>query len=73
MATMTFAKDVTASARIHREVLDQFAAIVRSHLSETQDAFARESLADLLDSIAEQRAGYDALVAVAGPTLKLAA
>ncbi|CBS91536.1 hypothetical protein [Azospirillum lipoferum] len=55
------AKDVLASAALHLEVLEEFIAVVRRRLAASDDAFARDSLNDLLLSLTEQRDGYQAL------------
>lgn len=61
------AKDVLASATLHLEVLEEFMAVVRRRLTATDDAFARDSLTDLLLSLTEQRDDYQALTTLSAP------
>ncbi|MBP2303219.1 hypothetical protein [Azospirillum picis] len=55
------ATDLLAAAVLHLEVLEEFIAVVRRKLAATTDAFARDSLSDLLVSLSEQRDVYQAL------------
>ncbi|ALG75608.1 hypothetical protein VY88_28935 [Azospirillum thiophilum] len=59
--TAPIAKDVLASATLHLEVLEEFIGVVRRKLTVTDNAFARDSLTDLLLNLTEQRDGYQAL------------
>ena len=59
--TAPIAKDVLASATLHLEVLEEFIAVVHRRMGATTDAFARDSLTDLLLSLTEQRDSYQAL------------
>ncbi|WP_372400652.1 hypothetical protein ABMY26_35490 (plasmid) [Azospirillum sp. HJ39] len=59
--TAPIAKDVLASATLHLDVLEEFIGVVRRKLTVTNDAFARDSLTDLLLNLTEQRDGYQAL------------
>lgn len=62
------AKDVLASATLHLDVLEEFIAVVRRRMAATTDAFARDSLNDLLLSLTEQRDSYQALAMPAAVT-----
>lgn len=61
MTASAIATDVLAAATLHLEVLEDFIAVVRRKLENTTDAFARDSLTDLLLNLTEQRDGYQAL------------
>lgn len=59
------AEDVLASATLHLDVLEEFIAVVRRRLTATTDAFARDSLTDLLLNLTEQRDSYQAFLPLA--------
>lgn len=63
--TAPIAQDVLASATLHLDVLEEFIAVVRRRLTATTDAFARDSLTDLLLSLTEQRDSYQAFLPLA--------
>ncbi|PWC40615.1 hypothetical protein [Azospirillum sp. TSO35-2] len=63
-ANAPVASDVLAAAALHLEVLEEFIAVVRRKMTETTDAFARDSLSDLLVSLTEQRDGYQAFAVI---------
>lgn len=65
MTTLTVATEVAATAKMHLDLLDQFAATVVARLNSVQSDYARESLAEMLDTIAEQRETYLTLLASA--------
>lgn len=59
-AVAAMSKDVFAAATLHLEVLEEFIAVVRGKMETATDAFARDSLSDLLISLTEQRDTYQA-------------
>lgn len=52
------ASDILCAATLHLEVLDAFIAVARDKMAATTNAFARDSLNDLVGSLAEQRETY---------------
>lgn len=62
--------DILGAASLHLEVLDAFIAVARDKMAGTSNPFARDSLNDLLGSLAEQRETY---LAFAAPLADLAA
>lgn len=65
MSTLTVAAEVAATAKLHLDLLDQFAATVVARMNGAATDYARESLAEMLDTIAEQRETYLSLLASA--------
>jgi len=63
MNAPSFANDVVESAAVHLSVLDEFIVIAQTKMEETANAFARDSLNDLLASLREQRDSYVAFSA----------
>lgn len=64
------ASDILCAATLHLEVLDAFIAVARDKMAGTANPFARDSLNDLVGSLAEQRETY---LAFAAPLADLAA
>ena len=60
MKTLSLSGDVFADTQVHLSVLDEFIAVVQKKLEETVNPFARDSLKDLLGTLAEQRDSYAA-------------
>lgn len=58
MSIQTVAAEVAATAKLHLDLLDGFAATVAQRMKDATSDYARESLADMLDTIAEQRDAY---------------
>lgn len=52
------ASEILSAAALHLEVLDAFIAVVRDKMAGTADPFARDSLADLLTNLTDQRDTY---------------
>jgi len=68
MTTMTktaFSTEIFSAAALHLDVLDEFIAVVQGRLAGTDNAFARDSLTDLLANLTDQRETY--LVLAASP------
>lgn len=60
MKAVSFSDDVLEAAAVHLGVLDDFIAIAQTKMDETPNAFAHDSLNDLLASLREQRDSYAA-------------
>ncbi len=58
MTKTAFSSEIFSAATLHLDVLDAFIAVVQGKLAATDDAFARDSLTDLLLSLTEQRETY---------------
>ena len=58
MTKTAFSSEIFSAATLHLDILDQFVGIVQGKLAETDNAFARDSLTDLLASLTDQRDGY---------------
>lgn len=63
MTKTSFSSDLFTAATLHLDVLDDFIAIAQAKLARTDNAFAQDSLTDLLATLTEQRAGYLAFAA----------
>lgn len=63
MTTTALPADIFSAAALHLDVLDEFIAIARDKLAQTDNAFARDSLTDLLTNLTDQRETYLALAA----------
>lgn len=72
MKSPIFSNDVIAAASLHLSILDEFINTVQKKLDETVNPFVRDSLADLLASLRDQREGYS-LFAAPADTASLAA
>lgn len=70
MMKAAFPTEICNAAALHLDVLDSFIAVVEGKLAQATDAFARDSLTDLLTSLTEQRETY---VAFAAPMVTAAA
>lgn len=70
MTKTAFSSEIFSAATLHLDVLDSFIAIAQDKLATTENAFARDSLTDLLASLTEQRDGY---LAFAAPAVTAAA
>ena len=58
MTTASFSNDIFISSEVHLNVIDEFVSIAQRRLDETSDAYARDSLKDLLSTLEEQRGSY---------------
>ncbi|WP_143268233.1 hypothetical protein [Azospirillum agricola] len=66
MTKTNFSSEIFSAATLHLDVLDEFIAVVQGKLVATDNAFARDSLTDLLANLTEQRETY---LAFAAPTM----
>lgn len=57
------ASDILCAATLHLEVLESFIGVARDRMAATTNAFARDSLNDLLGNLVEQREAYLAFAA----------
>lgn len=73
MSKTDCAVNVFTSASLHLDVVDEFIAITQSKLNGTTSDFARDSLADLLSGLTEQRETYRAVLAAVPTANALAA
>lgn len=53
---------VKASSQVHVGLLDEFIRVTKENLAASDDAFVRDSLADLLSSLRDERDGYARLI-----------
>lgn len=67
MSKIECAASIFASASLHLDVVDEFIAITQSKLDGSSSDFTRDSLADLLAGLTEQRETYRAVLAAAEP------
>jgi len=67
MSKIECAASIFASASLHLDVVDEFIAITQSKLDGSTSDFTRDSLADLLAGLTEQRETYRAALAAAEP------
>jgi len=65
--------DIAIAAKVHLDVLAEFAAVVEARMEHTANPFAQDSLADLLVTLADQKVAYESLLAAAQPPMPLAA
>jgi hypothetical protein len=73
MTTMTktaLSAEIFDAATLHLSLLNEFIAVVQGKLAETATPFARDSLADLLANLTDQRETY---LAFAEPLTTIAA
>jgi hypothetical protein len=68
MSKIECAASIFASASLHLDVVDEFIAITQSKLDGSSD-FTRDSLADLLAGLTEQRETYRSVLAAAEPAI----
>lgn len=71
MAYSSASRRVQAASLAHMGLLDEFIRITKEKLGTQEDAFVRDSLADLLLTLRDERAGYARLVEL--PALETAA
>ncbi|PGH59324.1 hypothetical protein CRT60_01455 [Azospirillum palustre] len=67
MSKIECAASIFASASLHLDVVDEFIAITQSKLDGSSSDFTRDSLADLLAGLTEQRETYRTVLAAAEP------
>ncbi|PWC73913.1 hypothetical protein [Azospirillum sp. TSH64] len=67
MSKIECAAGIFASASLHLDVVDEFIAITQSKLDGSTSDFTRDSLADLLAGLTEQRETYRSVLAAADP------
>ncbi|CAO3405339.1 hypothetical protein [Azospirillum palustre] len=67
MSKIECAASIFASASLHLDVVDEFIAITQSKLDGSSSEFTRDSLADLLAGLTEQRETYRSVLAAAEP------
>ena len=70
MTKTAFSAEIFNAATLHLSVLDDFIAVVQGKLAATDNAFARDSLNDLLANLTDQRDSY---LAFAAPAMTAAA
>jgi len=58
MIVTTKSEKIAASSLTHITLLDEFIRLTQDRLGAQDDAFVRDSLADLLTSLRDERAGY---------------
>lgn len=58
MIATTQSAKITASSLTHITLLDEFIRLTQDKLGAQDDAFVRDSLADLLVNLRDERAGY---------------
>lgn len=58
MIATTQSAKITASSLTHITLLDEFIRLTQDKLGVQDDAFVRDSLADLLVNLRDERAGY---------------
>ncbi|MBP2226944.1 hypothetical protein [Azospirillum agricola] len=58
MIVTTKSEKITASSLTHLTLLDEFIRLTQDRIGAQDDAFVRDSLADLLTSLRDERAGY---------------
>lgn len=67
MSKTDFTAEIFNAASLHLDVVDEFIAIAQAKLAGATGGsapdFARDSLSDLLDGLAEQREAYRATIA----------
>ncbi|CBS91535.1 hypothetical protein [Azospirillum lipoferum] len=73
MSKTDCAAEIFKSAALHLDMVDEFIAIAQSKLNSVDSEFTRDSLADLLSGLTEQRETYGAVLAAAQPVTALAA
>lgn len=69
MSKIECAASIFASASLHLDVVDEFIAITQSKLDGSTSEFTRDSLADLLAGLTEQRETYRSVLAAAEPAV----
>lgn len=69
MSKIECAASIFASASLHLDVVDEFIAITQSKLDGSTSDFTRDSLADLLAGLTEQRETYRSVLAAAEPAI----
>lgn len=69
MSKIECAASIFASASLHLDVVDEFIAITQSKLDGSTSDFTRDSLADLLAGLTEQRETYRSVLAAAEPAV----
>ncbi|WP_376967359.1 hypothetical protein ABNQ39_35930 (plasmid) [Azospirillum sp. A26] len=69
MSKIECAASIFASASLHLDVVDEFIAITQSKLDGSSSEFTRDSLADLLAGLTEQRETYRSVLAAAEPAI----
>ncbi|WP_029009216.1 hypothetical protein [Azospirillum halopraeferens] len=58
-AAVVASRSVATASQVHRELLEEFMALVKDRLEENRgNPFVEESLRDLLVTLAEQHDGY---------------
>lgn len=67
MSKIECTASIFASASLHLHVVDEFIAITQSKLDGSSSDFTRDSLADLLAGLTEQRETYRSVLAAAEP------
>ncbi|MBP2303218.1 hypothetical protein [Azospirillum picis] len=73
MTTPVFSDEIFAAASLHLNVVDDFIAIAQAKLATVTGEFARDSMADLLAGLDEQREAYRATLEATLPVTALAA
>ena len=58
MIVATKSEKITASSLTHMTLLDEFIRLTQDKIGAQDDAFVRDSLADLLSNLRDERAGY---------------
>ena len=71
MAFTSASRRVQTASQAHMALLDEFIRITKDKLGNQEDAFVRDSLADLLLTLRDERDGYARLVET--PVLETAA
>lgn len=66
MSVMTKMQNINAASLAHIELLDDFVRLTQERISGQHDAFVRESLGELLESLRHERQGYVALLGMVG-------
>ncbi|CAO3446526.1 hypothetical protein FBZ82_11962 [Azospirillum brasilense] len=67
MLIATTTEQITSSSRVHIALVDEFIQLAQNRIDGQNDPFVRESLADLLSTLREERSGYLDLLNAAMP------
>ncbi|CAO3375691.1 hypothetical protein [Azospirillum brasilense] len=67
MLIATTTEQITSSSRVHIALVDEFIQLALNRIDGQNDPFVRESLADLLSTLREERSGYLDLLNAAMP------
>lgn len=65
MIVTTKSEKIVASSLTHLDLLDEFIRLTQDRIGVQDDAFVRDSLADLLVNLRDERAGYAEILGTA--------